>query len=426
MRMERSPSPWHRRIFALLAALLAATAARGLVRSLTERGNDLTIYLDAAAAALAGENPLAVPGSIYLPFFDCLLAPLAWLPRPLFAAVWQTASFVCGIGGVLGASRLVDPERRYPWLGWLTLLLTFRLWDSNFSYGQANAFTFAVLIAALHALAAGRGRAAGAWIGFGAAFKVLPGLALVLLAVRRRWSGLVVGLALLLGLSLVVPTLFLGWSGSIEAHRSWYTDVSGPYLKGGEALLEVRPYVAGQSLLAATYKLLAATPVTSADLSRRAALAELDPELVHWIARGLIATHLSVLLGLLWRRRSAVGPRAIAESGALTMTTALLCGPLVHKAHLCWSALGFAVLISAVREARTPAERLTRGVPLALAAALIGLSTPLLFGNELVRTLVTHNALTLGTEVLWIGQVLLASRPAPDGDAVPGWAGSER
>jgi hypothetical protein len=426
MRMEPTPSPWHRRIFALLAVLLAATAARGLVRSLSERGNDLTIYLDAAAAALAGENPLAVPGSIYLPFFDCLLAPLAWLPRPLFAAVWQTASFVCGIGGLLGAVRLVDPGRRSPWLGWLTLLVTLRLWDSNFSYGQANAFTFAMLVAALHALAAGRERAAGLWIGLGAAFKVLPGLALLLLAARARWRGVAIGLASLIGLSLVVPLLFLGGAGSVEAHRTWYAEVSGPYLQGGHALLEARPYVAGQSLLAATYKLLAATPVTSADLSRRAALAELDPDLVHWIARALIATHLGVLLGLLWRRRRDRGARAIAESGALTMTTALLCGPLVHKAHLCWSALGFAVLVSAVRDARTPAERLARGVPLALAAALIGLSTPLLFGNELVRTLVTHNALTLGTELLWIGQVLLASRSAPDGDAAPGWAGSER
>ena len=399
----------HTWLFGLLALLLLLIAGRGWDKALSERGNDLTIYLDSAQVALEGGNPLLVPDSIYLPFFDCLLAPLALLPRAVFAGLWQVASWACIVWGLVQFVRLADPERRRPWLLWVTTLLTLRLWDSNLSYGQANAFTFACLIASLRALAADRERIAGAWIGFAAAFKVLPGLALLLLVARRSVRGTLTGLGVLIGLSLLVPPLFLGLRGSLEAHRTWVEEVSGPYLLGGDDLLEKRPYVAGQSLLAAAYRTLGNTPVTRSDLERRASVAELEPDTVHAIARTLIALHLGAVGVVLWRRRRERGRAVVAETGALLMCTALVCGPLIHKAHMSWSAVGFAVLALSLADARG-VGRLRAGVPLVLATALIGLSTPLFFGTERVRDLVAVNGLTLGLEFLWIGVLSVAWR----------------
>lgn len=410
-------SPWHRRAFCALAVVLLWTAARGWKKALSARGNDLTIYLDSADVTLAGGNPLLVPDSIYLPFFDCVIAPLAWLPRPVFAGVWQAASWACAVWGIAAFARLVDSDRRHPWLAWATALLTLRLWDSNLSYGQANAFTFACLVAALRAIAGARELRAGAWIGFAAAFKVLPAILLLGLAIRQRWRAVAIGLGTLLGLSLLVPPLWLGWRGSYEAHATWAQEVSGPYLLGGDDLLEVRPYVAGQSLLASVYRTLGNTPVTRSDLSRRASLAELEPDTVHAIARTLIGLHLALVVWALARRRHDRDPHAIAETGALLMCTALVCGPLIHKAHMSWSAAGFAVLLTALARARTKADRLRYGLPLASAATLIGLTVPALFGTTRVRDWVTVNILTLGLECLWIGALLVVWHSSPYGVA---------
>ncbi|MEO0650255.1 MAG: glycosyltransferase family 87 protein [Planctomycetota bacterium] len=402
----RRPSDRHTWIFRGLALLLLLIAGRGWDKSISERGNDLTIYLESAELALAGENPLEPEGSIYLPFFDCLLAPLALFPRPVFAAIWQLASWACAVWALATLARLVDPGRRHPWLLWATPLLTLRLWDSNFSYGQANAFTFAALVGALALILRGRDRRAGALIGLAAAFKVLPAIAFLLLLARRSWGALAAGVGVLAGLSLVVPPLFLGWSGSVEAHRQWVEDVSGPYVIGGEIVIEKHGMAAGHSLLASAYRTLGNTPVTRNDMAKRASLAEWDLDHVHLLVRGLILIHLVLVGWVLFRRERSRA--ATVETWALVLCTALVCGPLIHKAHMSWSTAGFAVLLVAVAEARGPAATLRVAVPLALAAILIGVTTPLFFGTELVRELVTRNTLTLGLECLWIGVLLKA------------------
>ncbi|QDU66641.1 glycosyltransferase family 87 protein [Engelhardtia mirabilis] len=413
--LSQRPSPWHCRAFVVLAILLLLIAGRGWERAISERGNDLTIYLDAAAAMAGGSLVFDVDGYIYLPFFAALLACLAWLPVALQAAIWQLASWACAVGGLVGAARLVDPAGRWPWLGWVTTLVTLRLWDSNLSYGQANAFTFAALIGALHWIVAGRGGRAGALIGLAAAYKVLPGIGLVLLLVRRSVRGLGVGLATLVGLSLLVPPLFLGWAGSLDAHRDWFHVVAEPYLRGGQALLEARPYVAGQSLLASAYRTLAATPVTNSDPAARAALAELDPGLVHGVVRGLVAAHFLALLFALWRRRDRTDAESVAWAGGLTLCTALIAGPLVHKAHVCWAALGFAVCFARAADARSARARALVLVPLGLSTLLISATTALLWGTDSAQQLVSRNAIYLGVELLWLLLLYLGPPPPTDG-----------
>jgi hypothetical protein len=114
-----------------------------------------------------------------------------------------------------------------------------------------------------------------------------------------------------------------------------------------------------------------------------------------------VALHLALFAAAAVRGRSRVGSYAVAEAGALALCTALLCGPLVHKAHLCWSALAFAVLLSRVASATERGQWLRRALPVALAALLIGATTPLLFGSDLARAVVAGSGLFLGIECLW-------------------------
>lgn len=95
----------------------------------------------------------------------------------------------------------------------------------------------------------------------------------------------------------------------------------------------------------------------------------------------------------------------MALAGALALCTALVTGPLVHKAHMAWSALGFAVLIErAVVGGRQ--TRLRIAVPLALAVLLVCLSAPLLVGPQLAQDVLARSGVFLGIECLWLGLLI--------------------
>jgi len=395
----------HRWLFRVLAALLVGSAVRGASKALGARGNDLTIYLDAAAEVVRGQSPYGVVDYIYLPFFAALLAPLELLPREVGVTLWQLASTACVLYGVVAAVRLADADGRWPWLPWVTLLASLRLWASNLSYGQANAFTFAAAVAALTLHTRERDRAAGALVGLACALKVLPGVLFVLLAIRGRWRGVAYGALCALGASALLPALWVGPAQALALHHTWFERVAQPYMEGGTALLEARPHVAGQSLLASAYRTLAATPITASDPDARATLALWDPDAVHTLVRVAVLTHLVLLVAALVRGRRRQRPRDVALAGALALCTALITGPLVHKAHMAWSALGFAVLIErAVAASRPP--RLCIAVPLSLAVLLVCFSAPLLLGNELARDVLARSGLFLGIECLWLGLLI--------------------
>lgn len=395
----------HRCVFWALAALLFGSAVRGGAKALSARGNDLTIYLDAAAEVTRGQSPYGVVDYIYPPFFSALIAPLELLPRGVGVALWQLLSTACVLYGVVAAVRLADAGGRWPWLPWVTLLASLRLWASNLSYGQANAFTFAAAVAALTLHTRGRDRAAGAIVGLACAIKVLPGVLLVLLAIRGRWRGVAYGALGALGASALLPALWVGPAEALALHHTWFERVAEPYMKGGAVLLEVRPYVAGQSLLASAYRALAATPITASDLDARAALARWNPETVHTLVRIVVLMHLVSMAAALFRGRHRDQARDVALAGALALCTVLITGPLVHKAHMAWSALGFASLIERAVAARGLA-RLRIAVPLSLAVLLVCLSAPLIVGSEFARDVLARNGIFLGIECLWLGLLI--------------------
>ncbi|MEZ6016704.1 MAG: glycosyltransferase 87 family protein [Planctomycetota bacterium] len=398
------------------------TAVRGAEKALTDRGNDLTIYLDAGAALLRGASPYAVVDYIYLPFFAALVAPLTLLPAPWQVGIWQACSVLCALAGIVGAARLVDPRRVCWWLAPATLFLTLRLWNSNFAYGQANAFTFAALIAALHALRRGRDGWAGALVGAAAAFKIVPLLAAAVLVARRRWRALAATAAVSAGLLLGAPAALVGARGALELHREWYATLAGPYVEGGEALLAAHPRLAGQSALASFHRAFSGTLVSATNAELRATIVLLPPATVKLLVRLWIAAHLIALCALLLRSAALARARSASASdrldvdGALILCTALIVAPLVHKAHMSWSALAFAVLLTRLAAARGRRERALIGAPLVLAALAIGGTARALIGQESALRCLAYDSIFIGVELLWVGLVAASLSKAPARD----------
>src|SRR5439155_8139780 len=90
-------------------AVLAAVCLRDLVHWMRRpEGNDLSVYLAAARALVAGGDPYAVPlpqgFSLYPLTIATLLVPLTWLP----VAVAQFGWFALNVAALVGALGTLD------------------------------------------------------------------------------------------------------------------------------------------------------------------------------------------------------------------------------------------------------------------------------------------------------------------------------
>jgi hypothetical protein len=371
-------------------------AVKGVRAGLKPAGSDFTIYYDAGRAVLAGQDPLQVEHYIYLPVFALLMAPLALLPYTAALVVWQAASFAALVWITARCRRFADSDGKRPWLAWLPLLVCLRLVDSNLTNGQANLFVLAAIVAALAAAVSSRDGRAGAWFGAGAAAKVLPVGLLVAFALRGRIRVVATALAVL-ATGLVLPALVLGWRGNADALAHWWRTQPEPYLRGGNELLEAREYLPGQSLTATAYRLLTRTPSTSsADPSTTDEIVALDPDVVKWIVRAVGCACAAFLIASLAvsRRRAAEG--ALVREVALAMCFAVMLGPLVHKAHMVWLLLPYALLFAGTPDGVGPVARRVRWTFVGLSIAFIGLTAPALLGRYLGTWALRHNAVFFG------------------------------
>jgi hypothetical protein len=120
-------------------------------------GIDLTTYLEAARAALRGDNPYALVSPfpyIYPPFLAFALIPLTRLPADLALAAWFAAS----LGAIVWSTRevltLAYPElsgrRLTPFIAALFVGM-YPVLQSNLRNGQVNPIVVGLVIAALAA-----------------------------------------------------------------------------------------------------------------------------------------------------------------------------------------------------------------------------------------------------------------------------------
>lgn len=396
--------------------LCLVLAVRGGFKALRTETSDFTIYYEAARAVLVGESPNEIGGYIYLPGFAAIIAPLGLLPHDVAVFFWQLAGcavLLAAVRAVARGLRSADCDE-LGLLDWLPVLLLTRLIDSNFGNGQVNAFTLGMAVLAWQHLERGRSLRAGAWIGFAGAMKVLPLALLLLLVQRRAWRGLALALVVFTAFTMLYPALWLGPELTADALGSWWTGVAQPYVVGGTTLLASHEYLPGQSLTAVGYRLLHELPASV--WAEGGGWIRLEPDTVGLILRGLTALHLAVVCAVLWRVRHSLLPRMAGQqtgwatrsgagSFALLLATALVLGPLVHKAHMIWLLPGYAVLLLEASTEAPPVWRILRRVLLASSLLLIAGTAPFLVGRLTATVVLSHNAIFYGLEATWLALV---------------------
>ncbi|MSR62171.1 MAG: DUF2029 domain-containing protein [Planctomycetes bacterium] len=403
----RRPGP-HALLRLLLLGLCAYFAWHGVHAGLRERGSDFSVYYDAGRAVLAGRDPTLVERYLYLPAFAVALAPLAALPYTAALVLWQLASLVALAWVTARCQRRCERALggARPYLAWAPLACVLRLVDSSLANGQANLLVLALIVAALEAWFERRERRAGLLLGCASALKIVPLFLAVAFLARRGVRAFTVGVASTLLLVLPLSALVLGWRTNAEGLARWYQQEVRPYQRGGDELLAARAYLPGQSLTAVTYRLLCDTPATSVGAAGpRANLVALDPQRVKWIVRALSAATLLALAGALALSARSAAPAARLREAALVLCAALALAPLVHKAHMVWLVLPYAVLLGCAPPL-VPVLRRARWGLVGLSVLAIGATTPTLLGRELATWALSYDAVFFG--LACVGAALLA------------------
>lgn len=401
---EAQPARVHHvlRICALLVCVWFAL--HGALAAWSANGSDFTIYYDAGRALIEGREPNRVFGFIYLPFFALCMAPLALLPYKVAAVVWQAGSFAClaWIAHVLVRIVRADGLRASAWLEWAPLVCVLRLADSNFGNGQVNLFVLALVVLGMRAWIDARPRAAGAWIGLAGALKLLPAFLGIVFVVRRSWRACALAVATALVCVLLVPAITPGWNTNIAWIRGWWHQESGPYVQGGDTLLERRSYLPGQSLTPVVYRLITPMPATSlGNAGPSVNVLDLDAEQAKWVVRVAELAWFAMLLATLMRSRKDDGAGSRLREFSLAICGALTLAPLVHKAHMVWMIVPYACVLAGAPEMMSTGWRRLRWTLLALSIAFVGLTTPTIFGRSIATSLLSHNTIFVGLQCLF-------------------------
>jgi alpha-1,2-mannosyltransferase len=185
------------------------------------RGGDVVGEMALAERLLHGQVFYDVPpgeGTWWPPLAVALVSPFALVARlslPLAKACWGLFGMGCLAWGVRQAARRWGFGAA---VGALAVAL-FPI-HNNFHHTNIEAPLVALLVAAAAALSDGRDTRVGIWVGLATALKVIPGLLIPYLVVRRRWraASVATGVALVTSLGTVLP---LGFHGALETLRDW-------------------------------------------------------------------------------------------------------------------------------------------------------------------------------------------------------------
>jgi alpha-1,2-mannosyltransferase len=353
-----------------------------------------------------------------------LFAPFGLLPLGVAAALVQVLSLAALAWSAHKSVEIVRNEglRAPAWLAWLPLLCVLRLADSNLTNGQVNHFTLAAIVAAVLAWQRGRDRAAGAWIGGAAAFKLVPAIAALPWLARRRWRAFATAVFTSLAGVFLVPLVAFGPREGVDRLVGWWHVLLAPYAAGGDDLLAAREYVPGQSLTAALYRLLAATPATSQGASGPTAeIVALPPDTVKWIVLAVQIVLLAALVATVLRSASDDRVGARVREVCSCLCAGLLLAPLVHKAHMVWMLLPYALLFAGPPPELGPIARRARWILLVVSVLLVGATAPAMLGRALATGALTKSLIGCGVLLggLALSVDVWAGRRTPNG-AVPG------
>jgi alpha-1,2-mannosyltransferase len=189
------------------------------------KGGDLAPELRQSERLLRGE-PLytanQVEGVWWPPFSALALVPFTLLARasfPLAKVAWAVVGVACLAWSI---ARVRAPTWNRVALATAAVAVPIQ---TNFEHANMNTILLALVVAAAADVAQGREVRAGLWIGIATALKAFPGLLLVYLAYRRRWSAFGIGVAAAAGLT-ALALLPYGPGGALTAMREWLLFVS--------------------------------------------------------------------------------------------------------------------------------------------------------------------------------------------------------
>ena len=282
-----------RRVRAVLVLCVVIYAAHHVTRGM----GDFKVYQRAAQRMLAGEAIYRLEDPhryLYAPVVTFLFLPLGVMPRLAGKTFWIVANLALLVAIFRSTARLLFPDGRAP-PGFyaLVLLLSFRFIDNNLGHGQLNILLLWLILRAYVDASRGRYAPAGIALAGAIAAKIVPGVLLMQILLRRQWrfaAWTAIGIAVL----MAVPVLWWG-SAYPQVLRDWAAvviDQAGHYEMGNKI---------NQSITAFVYRLCrpypGGTPVV-----------ELSDPAVAAIATFLHAAFL-IPLALLSLRLAAAGHR---------------------------------------------------------------------------------------------------------------------
>ncbi len=315
---------------------------------------DLRIYLGAARSMADGgsiyafSDPTFHLGSTYPPLWSLMLGPIAHADIHTVEYGWTMANLLVWLATLLAVARPTgrDPvtrvvTRNEVLLVWLVTIPSAPVWNT-LNQGQLNLVLWFLLIGDLRAVARSS-RAAGVGAGIGAALKLVPGIALVMYLMARRWRAALVGAASFVGVSGLATLLTRDDSQLYWTHLVFDTTRVGSI--GGDQNNSIRA------------------------LLQRIGISG-TPEIVLWVVATIV-----LLVVATPSFRASLNQRSTITSAVLIGCVMSLVSPISWTHHLVF--LGFLpLLVLPGRTGRRPDRSL-----LGLAAIAIVLVDPLGFGR---------------------------------------------
>lgn len=388
----------------VLVGLLVFAAQRAWVGA--HRQGDFRLYTWTGEAALArGDLYHGCPwgACTWPPVFSLGCIPLALLERwsPTGArAVWIAVNGLA-LGWLLRmlARWAAESRAQAAWSWWpgrgrlspaspsvlLPLLLCGRFFLVNLEFLQVNVLILFLEVAGLWWIAGRRELAGGSLIGLAAALKVLPALLIPWLFWRGRRRAAAAAAVAALAFTLA-PGVFFGWEHLGALLADWPRAVRGDWGVNGpnQSILAMLDRVIGHGV----------TPFNAGAFSTEYVARSGHP-LAGWLALGTAALAVAWAVHG-WRRPLRLGSVAgMAEAGAVL-------GASVVLAPLAWVHYFVVLLVPATavlaalrRDDLEPAIRRRVAAGLAIAAALIWLTSRAVVGPRLAKIGLTLSDITL-------------------------------
>jgi hypothetical protein len=200
---------------------------------------DFTVYRDAAAAVLHGQDPYVIRNVrgwayVYPPPYSIVMVPFALLPLPVSVLAWY---FVCAaltisavaMAGRLAANAIVDVRKRLA-IFFIPALIVAVWFGVGLTRGQASVLMSWLVIAAIYWEKKGRIAAGAACLGGAVLLKAFALTLLCYYVWRGRWKMAGASVAAIILGGLLLPSAVFGWHGNLHYISEWTHEVAGPAL----------------------------------------------------------------------------------------------------------------------------------------------------------------------------------------------------